>query len=104
MITPQKGTFGITFAPQHNNWSTDNQTHLLGEYLREDLSLIATKHADRTLELNVSGPLGKTFTLRGPQPPCRELRLGFTWENDEIKLFMNGKLLKSFIPSEMHKK
>ena len=74
MITPQKGTFGITFTPQHNNWSTDNQTYLLGEYLTEDLSLTATKHADRMLELNFSGPLGKTFTLRMPQPPCRELK------------------------------
>jgi hypothetical protein len=104
MITRQQGTFGVTFTPQPNDWSTDSQTYLLGEYLKEDMSLTATKHADRTLELNVSGPLGKTFTLRGPQPPCRELKLGFTWENDEIQLFMNGKLLKSFIASEMHKK
>ena len=101
MITPQKGTFGITFTPNRHNWSTDDHTYLLGEYLRGDISLKATKHADRTLELNISGPLGKTFTLRRPQPPGRELKLGLTWENDLIELFMNGKLLKIFIASQM---
>lgn len=104
MITPQKGTFGITFTPQHNNWSTDNQTYLLGEYLTEDLSLTATKHADRMLELNINGPLGKTFTLQMPQPPCRELKLGLMWENDEARLFMNGKLTKTFKLSEIRTK
>ena len=104
MNTSQQGTFGITFTPNRHNWSTDDHTYLLGEYLRGDISLKATKHADRTLELNISGLLGKTFTLRLPQPPGRELKLGLTWKNDEVALFMNGKLLKTFIPSQMRKK
>jgi hypothetical protein len=101
MNTSQQGTFGITFTPNQKDWSTDIHTYLLGEYLRGDISLKATKHADQTLELNISGPLGKTFTLRLPQPPGRELKLGLTWENDLIELFMNGKPLKVFIASQM---
>jgi hypothetical protein len=101
MITPQQGTFDITFTPNQKDWSTDIHTYLLGEYMRGDISLKATKHADRTLELNISGLLGKTFTLRLPQPPGRELKLDLTWENDLIELFMNGKLLKVFIASQM---
>jgi hypothetical protein len=104
MITPEKGTFGVTFIPHHKDWSTDDHTYLLGEVLKEGLSLRATKHADRMLELTLSGPLGKTLTWRGPQPPCRELKLGFAWEDVEMKLFVNGKLIKTFMPSEMRKK
>jgi hypothetical protein len=96
LINPQKGTLGITFIPQHKDWSTDDHTYLLGEVLREGLSLRAIKHTDRTLELTLDGPLGKTLTLRGPQPPCRKLRLGFAWEDAEMQFFMNGKRLQTF--------
>jgi hypothetical protein len=104
LINPQKGTLGVTFIPDQKDWSTDDRTYLLGEVSKEGLSLRATKHTDHMLELTLSGPLGKTLTWRGPQPPCRKLKLGFAWEDDEIKLFMNGRLLETFVPSEMRKK
>ena len=92
MSTPE-GTIDFWLKHQHPDWATNGSGYKFGPFSHEDLSVKATKHPDKTLELQVFGPAQRSFTFKHPMPTCppKGLYVAITWSASEVILYMNGK-------------
>ena len=62
----------------------------------EGISVKAEKLAgESTLELNISGPFGKNFILHADVPQTPDVHFAVTWEDGNVKLYLNGELADS---------
>ncbi len=94
MATPE-GTISFWINHDHSDWATNDSGYNFGPFdTKQDLALRAIKHPDKTLEINVIGPLGAEHTLRGPMPVPGDkgIHVAVTWQGNELKLYLNGEL------------
>lgn len=105
MSIREEGSVTFWLRHKHADWTTNSNGYSFGNIDTSEISVDAVKHPDRTIELTVSGPLGKDFTLRYPIPKCdaRGLFVAITWESPEVKLYLNGGLAGSITLSESDK-
>jgi hypothetical protein len=96
MTTPE-GTITFWLKHQHPDWPSNSNGYYFGPFSHEDLSVKAVKHPDKTLELFVSGPSGRSFEFKHPVPECppKGLMVVITWTPKEMKLYLNTKLTET---------
>jgi hypothetical protein len=95
-ITKLQKEGSATFWLRHRDrdWAVNEKEYQFGEIRKSGMSVEASKHTDKTIDLLVSGPLGQDFKFRHPIPKCdsRGLFVAVTWQDLEVKLYLNGKL------------
>jgi hypothetical protein len=93
MGVQDEGTITFWLRHQHADWATNGHRYDLGRTYRSGVFVEAVKQPDRTIELSVSGPLGETFDMRSPIPPCdaRGLFVAITWQGTKADLYLNGE-------------
>lgn len=84
--------------PLHPSWATNSDEYRFPPLRREGIEALVTKHPDRTIEIEVNGPLGGQYQIREPIPKCDErgLFIVVTWGNMEVTFFLNGAPVKTF--------
>ena len=95
MSLEKKGTIAFSIKHDHPDWATNDQSYNFGPFdTGLGLAVRAVKHPDKTLEISVAGPMGMTHAFRGPMPAVgpRGTMVGVTWKDNELKLYLNGKL------------
>ena len=89
----------VTFFLEHKNvdWTTDRDGYNFPDVQHGPISVSARKHPDRTVSIEISGPFGNNYDFREPIPECDErgLHVAITWGKNEVKLYLNGKPVKT---------
>lgn len=87
----------ITFRPKHDNsdWTTDDNIYRFPPFERGGIGVQATKMADCTLAVKVTGPLGGVFLFKVDMPGANHLQVTVTWKLPDVKLYLNGLLAAS---------
>jgi hypothetical protein len=93
----KEGSITFTLKHEHKDWATNDSGYRFGTVKISGVSVEAVKNPDRTVQLKVSGPLGKDFEFRTYIPECDErgLFVAITWKEPEINLYLNGKLVET---------
>lgn len=97
MTLQDEGKGTVSFWVQHadRSWSINHERYDLPSFEHEGVSVRVTKHTDKTVEINISGPLGQNFSFRHPLPLCGEggLQLMIRWKRPELRLYLNGQIV-----------
>ena len=93
-MAQQGRTIAFRLQHQHEDWPTNNDSYNFGAANFQGISVVAMKHPDKTIELEILGPLGQHFVFKEPIPQCDEsgLSVVIIWNKSNLKLFLNGKL------------
>ena len=96
-MTEDQGS--ITFwlqNPQNADWTEDDSTGDFGTVSKAGISVEAIKNPDRTIALKVAGVLDRDFEFRQPIPKNGpSLFVAITWGNQEVRLYLNDKLVET---------
>lgn len=98
LAATKEGTVEFTLRPPNANWLTDDKTYELKAPQIPGVGVSATKHADRTMEVEISGPFDRTWTFRKPInkfDPDGRLHIAMTWKDDRINFFLHGELVET---------
>jgi hypothetical protein len=89
-----EGSMVFWLNHEHKDWPTNLYGYNFGTIKQKDILAEANKHPDKTIEIKLFGPFDKSFVFQKPIPTCdqRGLQVAMTWKNDEVKLYLNGKL------------
>ena len=92
----KKGSATFWLRHRDRDWVVNEKEYQFGEMRKSGMSVEASKHTDRTINLLVAGPLGKDFKFHHPIPKCdsRGLFVAVTWKDVEVKLYFNGRLIE----------
>ncbi len=97
MSFQEEGSMTFWCRHKHRDWPTNSNSYNFSEFTAQSIKVKASKHSDRTVELNIDGPLGQQFNIRKPIPECDEggLFVAITWGRPEVKVYLNGKLVET---------
>jgi hypothetical protein len=92
-----EGSIAAKLSHRHADWPTNGTVYKFDLSGREPILWRAEKNADRTLSVWVQGPFNSSYDFRVPMPPCADgqLHIGLSWANGALKLYLNGRLVKS---------
>ncbi len=92
MAMNTEGSIRFWLQQEQPDWTIDENVYQFRSIRQSGIAIKATKHPDKTIELNVTGPLGQSLRFRQPIPPCdkRGLHVVLTWKQSEIKLYLNA--------------
>ena len=91
MVTPE-GTVTFWLKHEHADWWSNDKGYSFGPMKMHGIELSATKHPDRTIDLNIAGPSNHKFTFSHDVPGCtpKGLMIALTWTPAEVRLYLNG--------------
>ena len=92
-----EGSMTFWLRHEHKDWTSNSNTYSFGEIEHSGIIAGSIKKPDRTVEIKLSGALGRDFTFRQSIPTCDErgLSVAFTWTDKEINLYLNGRLVET---------
>lgn len=88
-----EGTITFWLEHQHSDWSTNSNQYNFGPFTSHGLKVTATKYQDKTLEIDIDGPLGHHVNFKQPTPAGdkRGVSVAITWKGSNINIFLQGK-------------
>ncbi len=98
-----EGSITFWLRHEHEDWTTNSESYHFATVKRPGVAVKAIKHPDKTIELELSGPLGQHFDFRHLIPECeaRGLFVAITWKAPELNLYLNGKLVEAVSLSQL---
>ena len=92
-----EGSITFRLKHEHPDWPTNEHAYNFGTLDTRGIQgtkVTATKHPDRTLELDMDGPFDQHHNVRLPIPICDErgLFVAITWQKPDLKIYLNGAL------------
>ena len=97
MSLKTEGSMTFWLRQENNNWLTNDSSYNFEPVRTDDVSVQAAKHSDGTVEIKCVGPYDQSFTFRQPIPVCddRGMFVALTWEDRQVKLYLNGSEVES---------
>lgn len=95
----EEGTMAFKLLHENPNWSTDNNTYKFGEIRKSWVRIEPTKFPPNIIEIKVTGMCGKDFARSYAAFPSDErgLRIAISWNAAEVKIYMNGQHMETFV-------
>jgi hypothetical protein len=89
----QEGTVMFSVNHQHPDWKTNSYGYHFGPLAQGLLSVRATKHPDRTMEICVEGLSESIVATRQAIPDTQQpdVMVGFTWTGTKIVFYLCGE-------------
>ncbi len=88
----------IAFFLQHNDadWATNAKRYDFPLFDDGGITIQVVKDYDRTLEIQVHGPLGQSFRFIHlvPPPTDQGVHLAITWKRPQVWMYLNGELVE----------
>lgn len=93
-FNPYQGSIATRLQHGDRDWATNNQGYEFQEISTGRLKLRAVKHPDRTLEIELEGPLDRTsrFIAKLTNPGPAGVTVVFKWQKGTISFYLNGEL------------
>lgn len=95
-----EGSLVFTLTPGPNmpsDWPSDSGQYTFPPFSSHGITVQCIKDADRTFQVEVQGALGQPFVFRAPllETDPQGLHIAITWKRPEIKLYLNGKPVRT---------
>jgi hypothetical protein len=100
MAVPSEGTVTFRMSHAHSDWPINNAGYSFGPYNIQGVEVKATKLPDRTLMIEIEGPLntGFLFQTRIASGSSDAILAVITWTEHEISLYLDGVLIQTITP------
>ena len=81
----------------HADWSTNTNTYIFQPISQGGITINSKKLPDKSIEVTIEGPFGKSYSFNAPIPPCtpKGLMITITWKRPEVALSLNGRRAKT---------
>jgi Concanavalin A-like lectin/glucanases superfamily len=91
------GTITFWLRHEHADWATNDSGYKFGVIKKDGIEASAVKNPDRTISVSLAGPFDQRFNFQTAIPPCEErgLFVALTWDNKEVKLYLNGQPIET---------
>ncbi len=104
MSIEQEGTVTFALSHAHADWATNEQGYRFAPVNSHGVTVEASKHPDKTVEVRISGPFRQQFLFRRPVPASTDtgVVVAITWQAGEVKLYLNGELADTITARTPH--